>query len=631
MLIAFYKRTMAEDMKPSGRRHDIIHALVVIVALLLLGAGTAIAGTATLAWDAPTTNADGSPISGLAGYKIYYGISSGAYNQVIDVGNIETYEVNGLINGTTYYFAVTAYDTTSSESAYSNEVSKTISPGSDTAPPLITGAYADSITNSSAVIHWSTDEPADSQVEYGTSTAFGETTDLKSTLSTSHSHTITGLMPSTTYYYKLLSRDSSGNLAEAGDYVITTTENADIVAPTISNIAVTDITSSSATITWWTDEPSTSQVEYGIGTSYGQLTPLDSNAVTVHSVVLDSLSGSTAYDFRVRSADFSGNEAISDNKTFTTSNIAPTVTYLVASVYSGNAPLRVDFTATVQDTDGYITACEWDFDGDGVYEINTGSTSNTYHIYSDPGTYQARLRVTDNGGATALSAAVNITVETALNSPPVISSFMASPLTGQAPLNVQFAVNASDPDGIIALYRWDFDGNGTFDAETTTAPTSHMYPYAGTYTSRIQVVDDKGATASSQLGIIVTQTSQDGDPWVTPVTDAWDTTPSGEAQQGGCFIATAAFGSYMAPDVMVLREFRDRHLLGNLPGRLLVRAYYRLSPPLADIISRHGALRAVTRSLIAPLVCGIKYPDQLAFILTILSGIAIYTRARKRQ
>jgi hypothetical protein len=80
------------------------------------------AGTIRLACDPPTTNTDGSPLTDLAGYKIYYGTAAGAYDQAIDVGNVTTYTLTGLSPGQTYYIAATAYDTSKVESGYSNEV-----------------------------------------------------------------------------------------------------------------------------------------------------------------------------------------------------------------------------------------------------------------------------------------------------------------------------------------------------------------------------------------------------------------------------------------------------------------------------------------------------------------------------
>lgn len=80
--------------------------------------------TAKLAWDAPTTNADGTILTDLAGYNIYYGTTSRGYINVIDVGNVTNYTIGNLSWDIVYYFTVTAYDTSGNESEFSNEVSK---------------------------------------------------------------------------------------------------------------------------------------------------------------------------------------------------------------------------------------------------------------------------------------------------------------------------------------------------------------------------------------------------------------------------------------------------------------------------------------------------------------------------
>jgi len=84
---------------------------------------------------------------------------------------------------------------------------------------------------------------------------------------------------------------------------------ADVTAPVISNIQASNITATSAVITWTTDEAADSQIEYGLTASYGFQTPLDANRVTGHSVVLTGLAASTAYQYLVKSKDAAGNPA----------------------------------------------------------------------------------------------------------------------------------------------------------------------------------------------------------------------------------------------------------------------------------------------------------------------------------
>jgi len=76
-----------------------------------------------LQWTAPTTNADGTPLTDLAGYKIYWGEVSGKYTDSLDVGNVTVKKMPD-IEGERYY-ATTAYDQSGNESGYSNEIAAT--------------------------------------------------------------------------------------------------------------------------------------------------------------------------------------------------------------------------------------------------------------------------------------------------------------------------------------------------------------------------------------------------------------------------------------------------------------------------------------------------------------------------
>jgi hypothetical protein len=118
------------------------------------------------------------------------------------------------------------------------------------------------ITGTAALISWVTSETSNGQVLYGQSPSYGLTTALNVELTTSHAETLTGLTPSTVYHYSIRSGDASGNYGESGDLTFTTGGSLDGTPPVLSEIAVTGISNSGATISWKTNEAADAQVEY---------------------------------------------------------------------------------------------------------------------------------------------------------------------------------------------------------------------------------------------------------------------------------------------------------------------------------------------------------------------------------
>lgn len=170
------------------------------------------------------------------------------------------------------------------------------------------------ITSDGADISWDTDEASDTGLEYGTSPS--TFTPVDPTLVTHHTVHLSDLTPETTYWFKCRSKDAAGNLTVSDKYTFTTLAAPDITPPVISDVAASETTTTGATISWTTDEPSTSQVEYWVTTS--SLTPLDTTLVTSHSVTLTDLTPETTYHFKVRSSDAAGNLAVSTEYSFTT-------------------------------------------------------------------------------------------------------------------------------------------------------------------------------------------------------------------------------------------------------------------------------------------------------------------------
>ena len=190
----------------------------------------------------------------------------------------------------------------------------------DTAAPVISNVADTDINDTSATITWDTDESADSLVDYGLDSTYGSFVSDGS-LVTSHSITLTGLNSSTEYHYKVTSEDAALNSASSADFTFTTAA-ADTIEPVITNVMASNITDTSADITWDTDESADSLVYYGVETTYGSSVS-DGSMVTIHSITLTGLGLSTEYHYKVTSEDAASNSASSADLIFTTA-AAPT-------------------------------------------------------------------------------------------------------------------------------------------------------------------------------------------------------------------------------------------------------------------------------------------------------------------
>ena len=111
--------------------------------------------------------------------------------------------------GTNYHLTLISKDESENEATIEKELATLAE--SDAIPPVISGVGVSNITEASAVIEWTTDEEATSQVEYGASDDYGSTTSLDEELTTSHSVTLTGLESGTTYHFRVKSKDVSDN------------------------------------------------------------------------------------------------------------------------------------------------------------------------------------------------------------------------------------------------------------------------------------------------------------------------------------------------------------------------------------------------------------------------------------
>lgn len=137
--------------------------------------------------------------------------------------------------------------------------------------------------------------------------------------------------------------------------------------------------------------------------------------------------------------------------------------------------------------------------------------------------------------------------------------------------------------------------------------------------------------ATKALGVAIQSAESNSQVGIPEVIVAFPELPN-----EGCFIATAAYGSYSAAQVKTLRDFRDHYLLTNTPGRAFVSWYYANSPPAAHFLNQHPALKPVVRGLLLPFVFitswmnGSTMEMQMGVVVFAIGllGLGIYWRRR---
>lgn len=242
------------------------------------------------------------------------------------------------------------------------------------AAPQINSVDTTSVSSSQASIAWTTTTPCNSRVQYGLTASYGTTSDFGDSMTTAHSGTIGGLLPATTYHYRVTSQDLSGNSATSGDYIFQTTAAAATASPfTVQNPYCSVLTSTGAVIMWTTSQPSDSQVLYGPTASYGSSTPVDPSVSLYHSVFIAGLNPGTTYNYQAVCKDPLGNVAISINSTFTTPASQPGVPALPRVSLDTTMPSSNGAVRTVNQGDNLQTVLNQAQPGDTIV-LQAGAT-----------------------------------------------------------------------------------------------------------------------------------------------------------------------------------------------------------------------------------------------------------------
>ena len=191
--------------------------------------------------------------------------------------------------------------------------------------------------------------------------------------------------PSTPYSYTVEALDAAGNVSAASDPATVTTPPASAGPPVISQVAASQVTTTSATVSWTTDIPSSTQVLYGTSSQYGQSTALDATQVTGHSQTLTGLTPGLTYHFAVQSTGSQSNTATSTDNTFATT--ASNVTLPDMKILVPTGDISIANNPTTHDRQLQFTHITWDagagpFEIDPAYNAQTGTATWTQAIYA---------------------------------------------------------------------------------------------------------------------------------------------------------------------------------------------------------------------------------------------------------
>jgi len=168
----------------------------------------------------------------------------------------------------------------------------------------------------------------------------------------------------------------------------------------------------------------------------------------------------------------------------------------------GPAPLTVDFTGAGSDPDGEIVMYSWDFDGNGTYDWSDPANSNPPdQVYGVPYLRNVKFRVDDDQGAYDVDT-VPVHILGPLPGPndAPVANLTANKTTSYWPFTIGFDGSGSiDRDGTIAMFEWDYNGDGNFDAYGANSFATYTFPLYGVYYSRLRVTDNDGAQDEDEL------------------------------------------------------------------------------------------------------------------------------------
>src|SRR5713226_4062894 len=349
--------------------------------------------------------------------------------------------------------------------------------GSSSLPLSLSNPAPGSVSSTWAMVDWTTNVPATSQVEFGTTTNYGLNTAFDPTLVNNHAQALTARAAATTYHYRVHSKDSAGIEAVSGDFALTTAQIPDTTPPTVT----ITLPASAATLSGQVSVVAVASEKDGVvgvplkvdGNNTGDEVLAAPYSYSLNTTTLSNASHSLTAVARDAAGNRTTSAAVSVNINNTVADTTPPTVSVTAPIAGATVSGSVSVSANASDNVG-VVGVQFKVDGNNTgaevlaapytYSLNTTTLSNASHSLT------AVARDAAGNSTTSAAVSVNVNNTVADTTPPTIS--VTAPIAGATVSgSVSVSANASDNVGVVGV-QFKVDGNNT-GAEDLAAPYTY--------------------------------------------------------------------------------------------------------------------------------------------------------------
>ncbi|HUD21055.1 MAG TPA: hypothetical protein VMQ44_03260 [Candidatus Saccharimonadales bacterium] len=363
-----------------------------------------------------------------------------------------SYIDNNVSQGQLYYYRVKAADETNNAGGTSTVVSNTPL-GKYLSPPKVTAGPSVSTGSNQATVTWSTERPAIGYVVYGSvhdnlNFSSGSQSEVAD-----HTVALTGLSPNTVYYYELQNFDTNKDYS-VGQTFSTLQAFRTLEAPTIQGVQISDITLTSAKITFNSIGVTRINVLYGKTSTYGLSKENDTPSTGTQTVVLTDLDNSSTYHFKIDCKTVNGDDIFSDDYFFATVPYPVIANVRFQPINNNNVGVIVTWTTNVETT----TGISYQYGGQ-IRNSSNGDMVTNHKIEID--------NLVDNQDYTVIASGTDIYGNTTNSQPQIWRSGLDTQAPNITSIQTESSVG-SDTNLAQIVVTWETDEPATSQVEYDT-------------------------------------------------------------------------------------------------------------------------------------------------------------------